>query len=39
MKLEGHQRRLTISIGEADRHGPTPLATEMVGRPNNTDNR
>jgi len=32
MKLEGHQRRLTIFIGEADRHGHTPLATEIVQR-------
>lgn len=32
MKLEGHQKRLTIFIGEADRHGHTPLATEIVHR-------
>lgn len=32
MKLEGHQRRLTIFVGEADRHGHTPLATEIVQR-------
>jgi PII-like signaling protein len=32
MRLEGHQRRLTIFIGEADRHGHTPLATEIVQR-------
>ena len=32
MKLEGHQRRLTIFIGEADHHGHTPLATEIVRR-------
>jgi PII-like signaling protein len=32
MKLEGHQRRLTIFIGEADHHGHTPLATEIVQR-------
>jgi PII-like signaling protein len=32
MKLEGHQRRLTIFIGESDRHGHTPLATEIVQR-------
>jgi PII-like signaling protein len=32
MKLEGRQRRLTIYIGEADRHGHTPLATEIVQR-------
>lgn len=32
MKLEGTQRRLTIFIGESDRHGHTPLATEIVQR-------
>lgn len=32
MKLEGHQKRLTIFIGEADHHGHTPLATEIVQR-------
>lgn len=32
MKLEGHQKRLTIFIGESDRHGHTPLATEIVQR-------
>jgi uncharacterized protein len=32
MKLEGKQQRLTIYIGEADRHGHTPLATEIVHR-------
>jgi len=32
MKLEGHQQRLTIYIGESDRHGNTPLATEIVRR-------
>jgi PII-like signaling protein len=32
MKLEGRQKRLTIFIGEADRHGHTPLATEIVHR-------
>ena len=32
MKLEGHQRRLTVFIGESDRHGRTPLATEIVQR-------
>ena len=32
MKLEGHQKRLTIFVGEADRHGHTPLATEIVQR-------
>jgi hypothetical protein len=32
MKLEGQQQRLTIYIGESDRHGHTPLATEVVQR-------
>jgi uncharacterized protein len=32
MKLEGRQKRLTIFIGESDRHGHTPLATEIVHR-------
>jgi PII-like signaling protein len=32
MKLEGTQRRLSIFIGESDRHGHTPLATEIVQR-------
>ena len=32
MKLEGHQRRLTIFISESDHHGHTPLATEIVHR-------
>jgi uncharacterized protein len=32
MKLEGSQQRLTIYIGESDRHGHTPLATEIVQR-------
>jgi hypothetical protein len=32
MKLEGHQKRLTIFIGESDHHGRTPLATEIVQR-------
>jgi PII-like signaling protein len=32
MKLEGHQKRLSIFIGESDRHGHTPLATEIVRR-------
>lgn len=32
MKLEGLQQRLTIYIGESDRHGHTPLATEIVQR-------
>ena len=32
MKLEGHQKRLTIFVGESDRHGHTPLATEIVQR-------
>lgn len=32
MKLEGHQRRLTIFIGESDHYGRTPLASEIVHR-------
>lgn len=32
MKLEGRQQRLSIYIGESDRHGHTPLATEIVQR-------
>ena len=32
MKREGHQQRLTIYVGESDRHGHTPLATEIVHR-------
>jgi PII-like signaling protein len=32
MKLEGQQKRLTIFVGESDRHGHTPLATEIVQR-------
>jgi len=32
VKLEGHQKRLTIFIGESDRHGHTALATEIVQR-------
>jgi PII-like signaling protein len=32
MKLEGQQQRLTIYLGESDRHGHTPLATEIVQR-------
>jgi PII-like signaling protein len=32
MKLEGHQKRLTIFVGESDHHGRTPLATEIVQR-------
>jgi len=32
MKLEGHQKRLTIFVGESDRQGHTPLATEIVQR-------
>ncbi|HTJ74111.1 MAG TPA: DUF190 domain-containing protein [Acidimicrobiales bacterium] len=32
MRLDGHQKRLTIFIGESDRHGHTPLATEIVQR-------
>jgi PII-like signaling protein len=32
MRLEGNQKRLTIFIGESDRFGHTPLATEIVQR-------
>ena len=32
MKLEGPQQRLTIYVGESDRYGHTPLATEIVQR-------
>jgi PII-like signaling protein len=32
MKLEGHQKRLTIFLGESDHDGRTPLATEIVQR-------
>jgi PII-like signaling protein len=32
MRLEGSQQRLTIYVGESDRHGHTPLATEIVQR-------
>lgn len=32
MKLGRKQQRLTIYIGESDRHGHTPLATEIVQR-------
>jgi PII-like signaling protein len=32
MRLQGHQKRLTIFVGESDRHGHTPLATEIVQR-------
>lgn len=32
MRLEGPQKRLTIFVGESDRHGHTPLATEIVQR-------
>jgi PII-like signaling protein len=32
VKLEGHQKRLTIFVGESDRAGHTPLATEIVHR-------
>ena len=32
MRLEGSQKRLTIFIGESDRVGHTPLATEIVQR-------
>ncbi len=36
MKLEGHQKRLTIFVGESDHHGHTPLATEIVQRAHRT---
>jgi len=32
MNLDGRQQRLTIYVGESDRHGHTPLATELVQR-------
>jgi hypothetical protein len=32
VKLEGRQQRLTIYVGESDRHGHTPVATEIVRR-------
>jgi hypothetical protein len=32
VRLEGAQKRLTIFVGESDRHGHTPLATEIVQR-------
>ena len=32
MRLKGHQKRLTIFVGESDHHGHTPLATEIVQR-------
>lgn len=32
IRLEGTQQRITIYIGESDRHGRTPLATEIVRR-------
>lgn len=32
MRLEGPQKRLTIFVGESDRHGHTALATEIVQR-------
>jgi uncharacterized protein len=32
MRLEGPQKRLTIFLGESDRHGHTPLATEIMQR-------
>jgi len=32
MKRAGRQTRLTIFVGESDRHGHTPLATEIVQR-------
>lgn len=31
-ELDGTQQRLTVYIGESDRHGHTPLATEIVRR-------
>ena len=30
MRLEGHQKRLAIFVGESDHHGHTPLATGIV---------
>ncbi len=32
MNLEGHQKRLTIYVGESDTVGHTPLSTEIVHR-------
>lgn len=32
MNLAGLQKRLTVFVGESDRHGHTPLATEIVQR-------
>jgi len=32
MRLEGAQKRLTVFVGESDRHGHTPLATEIMQR-------
>ncbi len=32
MELSGHHKRLTVFVGESDRHGHTPLATEIVQR-------
>jgi uncharacterized protein len=32
VRLEGHQKRLTVFIGETDQHGHKPLATEIVHR-------
>ncbi|MGH9011834.1 MAG: DUF190 domain-containing protein [Acidimicrobiia bacterium] len=32
MRLEGAQKRLTIFVGESDRYGHTPLATEIMHR-------
>jgi len=32
IRLVGQQQRLTVYIGESDRHGKTPLATEIVQR-------
>jgi len=32
LTLHGPQKRLTVFVGESDRHGHTPLATEIVHR-------
>jgi hypothetical protein len=32
MRLAGAQKRLTVFVGESDRHGHTPLATEIMQR-------
>lgn len=32
MNLQGHHKRLTIFVGEADRYEHTPLPTEIVKR-------